>query len=132
VQAGNKDFMKLLPECTKVRAYQVKTTKNEYLLKKDGFLMDCYDSPKLKSDKMEVQWGARHVWCSVQGETVGASNLWWRDAHVQSANMTGVTAAKWTPERKEAGKGHCYLPDDAFDSTVFGVPGTGPKCTDTV
>jgi hypothetical protein len=130
VQAGNKEFTRLLPECSKVRPYQVKTTKNEYLLKKDGFLMDCYDAPKRSSEKTEVQWGARHVWCSVQGETVGASNLWWKDAHAQSVNLTGVAGAKWKPERKEGEKDHCYVPDDAFDSTVFGVQGSGPKCTD--
>jgi len=67
VQSGNRDLQRAVPECTKPKPYAVKTTKNEYLLKKDGFWMGCWDSPKLSSEKVEVQWGARHVWCSVNG-----------------------------------------------------------------
>jgi hypothetical protein len=92
--------------------------------------MDCWDAPKLSSEKVEVQWGARHVWCSVNGETVGNSDLWWRDAHAPAANMTGVAAKNWRAEGKEMEKEHCYVPDDAFDSTVFKVEGGGVKCAD--
>lgn len=90
--------------------------------------MNCFEKPSLESEKSEVQWGARHVWCSVQGETVGESDTWWRDAHVQGANMTGVQLKTWTAEGKGSEREHCYVPEDAFDSTVFEVQGGGGAC----
>lgn len=128
IQAGNKDLQRLLPECVKTKPYQVKTTRNEYLLQKDGFVMNCYDKPELESEKSEVQWGARHVWCSVTGEKVGDSDVWWRDAHVQGLNMTGVQLKTWTKENGTAEREHCYVPEDAFDSTVFEIQGGGNVC----
>lgn len=130
IQAGSKDLQRLLPECIKHKPYAVKTTKNEYLLPKDGFVMNCFDKPSLESEKVEVQWGARHVWCSVDGEMVGDSNVWWRDAHVQGVNMTGVQLKTWTAETKGEEREHCYVPEDAFDTTVFEARGGGAKCSE--
>ncbi|TID17893.1 hypothetical protein E2P81_ATG10866 [Venturia nashicola] len=130
LQSENKDLQRLLPECVKIIPYKVKTTRNEYLLPKDGFLMNCYAKPDLGSRKLEVQWGARHVLCSVRGEKVGESDVWWRDAHVQGVNMTGVQLKSWTKESKMAERGHCYVPEDAFDSTVFEVKGGGGVCSE--
>jgi len=92
--------------------------------------MDCWDKPSKESEKVEVQWGARHVWCSVTGETVGSSDVWWRDAHAAAANMTGVQLKSWTAERKGMDREHCYVPEDAFDNTVFEVKGSGTACVD--
>ncbi|KAE9978671.1 hypothetical protein EG327_007307 [Venturia inaequalis] len=129
IQAGNKDLQRALPECVKPKPYQVKTTRNEYLLPKDGFLMNCYAKPDLEAAKREVQWGARHVWCSVIGEKVGESEVWWRDAHVRGVNMTGVQLKTWTKESGVSELEHCYVPNDAFDSTVFEVKGGGNVCS---
>jgi len=132
VQVGNKDLTRLLPECAKLKPYQVWTTKNDYLLKKDGFAMNCYKDPKLEAESVEVQWGARHVLCSVQGEEVGARNntVWWRDAH--NPHSAVDSSGKMKAETKEEEKGHCYIPDDAFDNMVFGMQGAGTKCADGV
>ncbi|QDS77684.1 hypothetical protein FKW77_003633 [Venturia effusa] len=134
LQAGSKDLQSLLPECTKPKPYLVKTTKNEYLLPKNGFLMNCYETPSLASPgKREVQWGARHVWCSVQGEKVGSSSVWWRDAHVPVVDFTGVGLATWMPEnRTQVERAHCYFPDDVFDGTVLGVGGGAGVCVEGV
>jgi len=74
--------------------------------------MSCYDKPKRTGKKFEVQWGARHVACSVEGETINGDNTWWRDSH----SLDGKE------ER------HCYVPDDAFDNMVYEIPGGGRKC----
>jgi hypothetical protein len=92
--------------------------------------MDCWNKPNKESEKVEVQWGARHVWCSVTGETVGSSDVWWRDAHAPQANLTGVQLKTWHAEAKSEEKEHCYVPDDAFDGTVFDVKGGLLKCVD--
>lgn len=92
--------------------------------------MDCWDKPEKSGEKIEVQWGARHVWCSVTGETVGNSDVWWRDAHTTVVNLTGVAAKTWRAEGRATEKEHCYVPDDAFDNTVFKVEGGGVKCAD--
>ncbi|KAF2431574.1 hypothetical protein EJ08DRAFT_733243 [Tothia fuscella] len=112
VQAGNKDFGKLLPQCPPVQPYQVWTTKNEYLLPKDGFWMNCYKAPKKNSARFEVQWGARHVSCVDFGDKVKGDDAWFRDAH------------------KVKGKEdqHCYVPADAFDNMVYELPGAGMSC----
>jgi hypothetical protein len=112
IQAGNKDFTAILPKCSIPKPYQVYTTKNEYLLPKDGFWMSCYENPRRTGKKFEVQWGARHVACSVEGETVNGDNTWWRDSH----SLKG-----------EQDK-HCFVPDDAFDNMVYEVAGGGKKC----
>jgi hypothetical protein len=114
VQAGNKDFTSLLPKCATQKPYQVYTTKNEYLLPKDGFWMNCYDKPKRSAKKFEVQWGARHVDCSVEGETVNGDDTWWKDSHSLGGN-----------DEK-----HCFVPDDAFDNMVYEIAGAGKKCDD--
>lgn len=90
--------------------------------------MNCFEKPSLESEKSEVQWGARHVWCSVKGEVVGESDVWWRDAHVSGVNMTGVQLKTWTAENKTSESAHCYVPEDAFDSTVFEVKGGRNSC----
>jgi hypothetical protein len=114
VQAGNKDFTALLPKCALPKPYQVYTTKSEYLLPKDGFWMECYDLPKRSAKKWEVQWGARHVACSVEGENINGDNTWWRDSH----------SLKGDEDR------HCFVPDDAFDNMVYEIAGGGKKCND--
>jgi hypothetical protein len=114
LQAKRKDFTSLLPKCPAIPPYQVYTTKNDYLLPKDGFWMSCYKQPKKKSEMYEVQWGARHVTCSVEGDTVEGDDTWYRDAH------------------KVRGKDneYCYVPADAFDNMVYEVPGAGMTCAE--
>jgi len=117
VQAGEKDFTSLLPKCPALKPYRVYTTRNEYLLPKDGFYMDCYREPRKASQKVEVQWGARHVLCSAEGQEINKNGLWWRDAHA----LSGVKGYQ---------DSHCFIPDDAFDNMVYEVEGSGAKCED--
>lgn len=119
IQAGTKDFTNILPRCAAVAPYAVWTTKNDYLLEKDGFWMSCYQQPSKKkgggnNKKFEVQWGARHVSCSVEGDRVGGDETWWRDSH----------SLKGQPDS------HCYVPADAFDNMVYEVQGSGKTCAE--
>lgn len=114
IQAQNIDFTARLPKCGPVRPYQVFTTKNEYLLPKDGFWMSCYKKPEKKSERVEVQWGARHILCQTEGQKINGDETWYRDAH----NLKGKD------------EDHCYVPADAFDNMVYEIPGAGTPCAE--